>query len=670
MSKAHFYLGTVLASSVSVSGCAEGDHFLKSLSKAKSAIFGESDETEVPGDDLQAHLSQNFKSKPTDVSSMLSLVDIQVNDNINTNLVQQGAQEPPQASQEAIDLLAESTFLKLGFKSDDYQLNENDFFEPTPTGDPGETTLSLQDTETINWTAESDEFIVSPIAKMPVRNQGRRGTCASFAGIAQLEALLIKKYQLDEIDLSEQRFYYMSKPESWLDGGSLSKQGSNSGTGFAKSFGYQIDDHTYPPDSPEDFNIPLETDCVYNSSLGDNDLQSPQSANCFPGVAKVTDFRAWAYKFNERPQNAQQIFDFLVERDYPVIVASGLSSNWERTDGVITLADSGFAGETSHAAGHAYLIVGARKLDETLYPNEGGMCFVIRNSWGKSWGIDGHACMTLAWFNAFKYDTGFPQVLDAVIDEEKFEEAQLNVSYDRNVLSKPLDNNERSDDSVRKRGRAVFQLQAEDNADIGEPVNYITKSGESLQFFYKTLDNTIELNGLLASNKDLTKSLFLETEDSKIFYSEQDYPRYQVGILDTTKKLLILCSAQFSEVCSLNYDSPSNDLIIGLTPRQKSLKLTAPPYSWTGFDLSGYGLEFSKPKGLSTQIDTRLKVKGEYTNPLRFLIDPGSSNIEYKGNTIGNLGAASLCSGEFADRCKIVLSGQELHLFERTKRDE
>ena len=649
--------------------CREGDLFLTTLSSVKSEIFGETDEEEVPGAAISSHLSQTYSDQTIDISSVLEVIEIEKNDSSSVALMLQGEQEPPQATEGAIDILSATTFLKTKLTPETYIKDQNEIFTPTPVGPPSTPALRLQESATITWTAETDEFIVSPIAKMPIRNQKSRGTCSSFAGMGQLEAMLINKYQLSGIDLSEQRFYYMSKPDTWNNGGAVEKQGSNSGTGFAKSNGYSHEGVTFPPNSPADFNIPLEQSCPYNGNVGQNDVQTPQANTCYQGVVKVTDFRAWLYKWNEQPQTGQQIFDFLVARDYPVVVASGLSGNWEKNDGMITLAESGYAGQTSHAAGHAYLIIGAKKLDETLYPGEGGMCFIIRNSWGKGWGVDGHSCMTLAWFNAFKYETGFPQILDATIDEAAVTEAKLNKNYDESVLQKPLDNTSRSDTGVRRKGKATFELQNADPTDIGKPVVLVSKDGETIQFFHKILEDTIELNGLLNSNSELTKSLFLEINDNNIFLSQKPYPRYQVGSLDVTNERLLLCSGRFTEVCSLNYQQDLNELIIGLTPRQKSLKLSQPPYSWQSFELLGYGLEFSKPDGLNTQVDTRLKVKGVHTNPIRFLIDPTSSEIKYKGKAVGNLGAASLCSGEFSGACKLVLSGDKFHLFERSQND-
>ena len=37
------------------------------------------------------------------------------------------------------------------------------------------------------------------------------------------------------------------------------------------------------------------------------------------------------------------------------------------------------------------------KLPQKYWAQEGKMCFIIANSWGKGWGLGGHACLTETW---------------------------------------------------------------------------------------------------------------------------------------------------------------------------------------------------------------------------------------------------------------------------------
>src|SRR5207248_2550538 len=136
-------------------------------------------------------------------------------------------------------------------------------------------------------------------------------------------------------------------------------------------------------------------------------IQIPQAATCLRGAVKVTGVtQSYSVSVNGGPfvphsngvRSANDILNFLKKYDLPVPVGTTLSKNWMDNDGMITYAKSQEPGFGPHAGGHAYLVVGARKLDEAKYPNEGGLCFVIKNSWGTGWGQQGYSCMTLAWF--------------------------------------------------------------------------------------------------------------------------------------------------------------------------------------------------------------------------------------------------------------------------------
>ena len=125
-----------------------------------------------------------------------------------------------------------------------------------------------------SWPAGVSEILISNMNRVPVRHQGQRGTCASFAAVGHLEYLIINKFgdKLSTIDLSEQRFYMMSLPEFWNSnpvGGVTDKDaGSVPDNGFMMSYG-KSKGQTIPSDNPE-YNIPLEVDCPYNGSPGAN----------------------------------------------------------------------------------------------------------------------------------------------------------------------------------------------------------------------------------------------------------------------------------------------------------------------------------------------------------------------------------------------------------------
>ena len=49
------------------------------------------------------------------------------------------------------------------------------------------------------------------------------------------------------------------------------------------------------------------------------------------------------------------------------------------------------------------LIVGARKLDEAKFPNEAACALSLKTAGGKAGGVNGYSCMTLAWFNEYRF---------------------------------------------------------------------------------------------------------------------------------------------------------------------------------------------------------------------------------------------------------------------------
>ncbi|MBM4318826.1 MAG: four helix bundle protein, partial [Deltaproteobacteria bacterium] len=185
------------------------------------------------------------------------------------------------------------------------------------------------------------EYHVPNVTSIPVRNQGERGTCASFAGIGHLEYLTLKRYGLRTMDLSEQRFYLMSRPDCARTGCVVDDEGGSwYGDGFQAS-----KDSAAPPGD----NIPLEADCPYNPRPGRNEMQIPQLTSCARGAAKVRGWRTVA--------TPQEVVDVLEDEGLPVLWASPLSDNWFENKGLITYREAGSPGNVMHAGGHAYLLV-------------------------------------------------------------------------------------------------------------------------------------------------------------------------------------------------------------------------------------------------------------------------------------------------------------------------
>ena len=246
-------------------------------------------------------------------------------------------------------------------------------------------------------TVPAGDFVVPNLGKLPVRNQFHRGTCAAFAGIGNIEAAVLKASpDLATVDLSEQRFYWMAKPECKSGECGEDQEGSNTEKGFSISRTHR------------GLDIATEQDCTYVPEFHKNDTQIPQPETCSHGVADV--------RKEVTIRSLQGLVDALHKYQLPIPIGTRLSSNWEKGEGLITLAGSGTEGQTRHSGGHGYLVVGYRRLPNL--PDEGGMCFVVRNSWGRGWGPGGYRCVTQAWLDTFWDDKEAHVVTDVELGPE------------------------------------------------------------------------------------------------------------------------------------------------------------------------------------------------------------------------------------------------------------
>lgn len=215
-------------------------------------------------------------------------------------------------------------------------------------------------------------FIVENSLAPIVKDQKNRPTCSSFAGIRSLEILLAQNN--NNLDLSEQYFYWSSKPdcrEMRCD-----KKGSWAGYGF-----------TFSKNS-NSLDIPLEANCPYvESSLDKNETQIPLNKTCSNGAVKVNKF--------SMQQNLDDVINAL-KNGRSVIASVKLTPNFYNTKGLILDKESSDGGKLDqHSTGHSILIIGMMKLPIAL--DEGKVCFIMTNSWGQGWGYGGHACISEKW---------------------------------------------------------------------------------------------------------------------------------------------------------------------------------------------------------------------------------------------------------------------------------
>lgn len=228
-----------------------------------------------------------------------------------------------------------------------------------------------------------EAYYIEGALDLPIKDQGKRPTCASFAGVRSIEILLNQKKKFHR--LSEQYFYFSSKPE--CKSSPCAKGGSWVFNAFSNS------------KKSSQFDIPKEEDCSYNSGpTPNNDTQIPLERGCQKGFAKVEEF-ALVQSNNEIMAQLQF--------GNPVIVGVKLSENFYTNKGHVFLKDSGGMGSDSHANGHALLLVGFIRLPESLHKSEGRFCFLSANSWGNGWGRGGHSCLSEKWFDRFRFDMPF-----------------------------------------------------------------------------------------------------------------------------------------------------------------------------------------------------------------------------------------------------------------------
>ena len=497
--------------------------------------------------------------------------------------------------------------------------------------------------EDIDTSQLADRYVIPRLEDLPVRNQGARGTCAAFAGVGHLEYAALKHYpSLATLDLAEQRFYYNAKPECQETGCSLMEEGSSYEAGLDASL------------NALSFDIPLERDCPYSAQPGSNDLQIPQVAGCSKGAAKVESIE-WV-------SQTQEIVDALEQEGLPVLFASPLSDNFFWNDGLITAAAAGDARGAEHSAGHAYLIVGYERLPDM--PEEGGMCFIIKNSWGTGWGINGYACATLRWMQNWSYGYVFPQpqVQSLALSSEALQASggseddpqPLPPSYDPETYD--------GDDEITTE---FIPAPVEAEALSWRDVNLLGPDGIYYHARFATEDGKAFLRAALHGYAYSSSTLELELYDGALRSNG-------IAVGQIANEEVQLCSGGYDLLCGLRFAPQENRLYVEMRgfdwAEVSESELTAG--RWLEMPLpSGGSLAVLEPElgvqGLSWIHARYQSPGGEPSDAIRLGVN--GMRLEVLGQPIGSLapGEQGLCTGPWASACTIGLVDNELTLLPR-----
>lgn len=234
-----------------------------------------------------------------------------------------------------------------------------------------------------------DFYVIPGAMNIDIRNQKGRGTCAAFAGVRAMETLLYQAYV--DLDLSEQHFYWLSRPECAESGCNANEhqEGSYYDDGF-------INAGANDPARA----VKLELSCPYIPFVNEKNLTYTPLPQCGPQgfvtVTKYEQFLPLDKLLGELRQNR------------PVAAGFTLTKSYQETKGVVRARDPVNEADATgkHAGGHAMLLVGYIKLPESMRAEEGRYCAIMANSWGMGYGVGGYACLTEQWIkeNAFVYD--------------------------------------------------------------------------------------------------------------------------------------------------------------------------------------------------------------------------------------------------------------------------
>lgn len=247
---------------------------------------------------------------------------------------------------------------------------EAEFKEGDSVGDFSEDMLEELATDTPGPLAGEEAVFAEPCGAWPVRDQGQRGTCVSFAAIALYELFRCRQEQASD-DLSEQFLYWAIKFHN-LDG-----YPTSDGTWFR-----------YAAQALDDFGTCFETTWNYNPVPTADVSHNPPPAGAESAAQSLRISTPQATDMFGTNDRARVLLDKLQQHNgvgiaLPVFDApSGRTHNWAtpaaQAYGVVQAPLPGWTAN----GGHAVCCTGF--VPDPLEPMGGH--FIIRNSWNGHFG--------------------------------------------------------------------------------------------------------------------------------------------------------------------------------------------------------------------------------------------------------------------------------------------
>ena len=244
---------------------------------------------------------------------------------------------------------------------------------------------ALRSSVSLDKMKPGDYYVIPNAMSLDVRNQKFRGTCAAFAGIRAVETLLNQhpQFQASMLDLSEQHFYWLSRPECMDKACSMAthSDGSYFDQGFVAST---------TANNPNAA-LRFEFSCPYVPYENRDNLTYTPLNNCYQGglvqATQINQFLPVDALISELAQNR------------PVAAGFRLTPSFQQSKGIVRANDPLNKKQATgkHAGGHAVLLVGFIKLPEDMRADEGRYCAIMANSWGIGYGAGGYACLTEQW---------------------------------------------------------------------------------------------------------------------------------------------------------------------------------------------------------------------------------------------------------------------------------